>query len=73
MPPENDGKQVRRMAYRLAGAGFEFAGVVAAFCLLGWWLDRKLDTAPWLLVTGLVISFVGGMYRLWKIGKESFD
>jgi ATP synthase protein I len=31
---------------------------------IGWLLDRKLGTAPWLLLVGGAIGFVGGMREL---------
>jgi F0F1-type ATP synthase assembly protein I len=31
---------------------------------IGWLLDRKLHTAPWLLLAGGAIGFVGGMREL---------
>ncbi|MEQ8766765.1 MAG: AtpZ/AtpI family protein [Planctomycetota bacterium] len=41
---------------RYMGVGFGFmaeAGLVAA---LGWWLDGRFGTAPWLLVAGTMIG-----------------
>ena len=73
MASPKDNKGGARRAYRLMGAGFEFAGVVAVFVLLGWWLDRKFDTSPWLLLTGLGMAFFGGTYKLWRIGQADFD
>jgi ATP synthase protein I len=31
---------------------------------IGWLLDRKLHTAPWLLLVGGAIGFAGGMREL---------
>jgi F0F1-type ATP synthase assembly protein I len=61
--PKNDDK----IAYaRWAGLGIEFAGVVAVFCGIGYWLDQKWDTSPWLLLAGFFIGFAGMFYNLWK-------
>jgi F0F1-type ATP synthase assembly protein I len=49
---------------RLAGLGFELAASIAGGGLLGWWLDRRFGTAPKLLLTGLGIGIVGGLYNL---------
>ena len=60
--PSND-----KMTYaRWAGIGIEFCGVVVVFCAMGYWLDQKLDTSPWLLLTGFFIAFVGMFYNIWK-------
>lgn len=58
---------------RLVGAGAELAGVVAIMTLGGWWLDGKFNTHPWLILTGLAVSLVGGIYKLWRLGRASFD
>ena len=42
---------------RYAGLGIQFALTLVLFGALGWWLDSKWGTQPWLLVTGI---FAGG-------------
>ena len=58
--------------WALMGAGIELAGSVCLLTLLGWWLDSKWHTTPWLLLTGACIGIVGGMYKFWKVGTRSF-
>ena len=47
---------------RYAGLGLQFAGSLALFGALGWWIDRRLHTEPWLLILGMLagsaLSFV---------------
>jgi F0F1-type ATP synthase assembly protein I len=31
---------------------------------LGWWLDRKLGSAPWLMIGGILAGAAGAMYSL---------
>ena len=38
--------------------GYTIAIPIVVFALAGRWLDRRLDTAPWLLLTGIFISLV---------------
>ena len=35
--------------------------------LLGWWLDKKLATGPWLLVVGALFGIGVGFYLFFKI------
>ncbi len=56
----------------LIGSGFEFAGAVALLTLGGWWLDGRLGSRPWLMLLGLLVGTVGGIYRLYLEGKRFF-
>ena len=51
---------------RYSGAGLELAGATAGLALVGYWIDGKLDTAPWALLAGVAIGIVGGLYNLVK-------
>lgn len=53
-----------RSGGEMATAGLELGLIFAVLALGGWWLDRKLDTSPWLLLLGCLIGIVGGLYRL---------
>jgi F0F1-type ATP synthase assembly protein I len=47
---------------RYAGLGLQFVVTVALFGALGWWIDGKLGSTPWLLVAGVltggVVAFI---------------
>jgi F0F1-type ATP synthase assembly protein I len=47
-----------------AGLGLQFAMTMAVLGGLGWWLDGKLSTTPWLLVAGVLIGAIGGFIRI---------
>ncbi len=49
---------------RHAGAGLQFALTFLGLGLVGWWLDGRLGSAPWLLICGIVVGAAGGMYSL---------
>ncbi len=49
-----------------AGLGFEFAGVLAVFCYMGYRLDKAFDTSPWLLLAGFAVGFIGMLYTILK-------
>lgn len=70
----SSGRRARQDANPLLmmGAGVELAGVVLVMALGGWWLDGKLGTGPWLMVAGVGVGTVGGIYNLYRIGKRFF-
>lgn len=47
-------------------ASWQLAGSVALGTLLGWWLDRKLGSSPWLLVGGALLGIGTGFYAFFK-------
>lgn len=58
---------------KLAGVGLQFAGVVGLFTFGGHWLDTRLETEPWLLLTGLLLGLVGGGYSMVLKVQRSID
>ena len=49
---------------KYAGAGLQFALTFLACGALGWWLDGKLGTEPWLMIGGILAGAAGAMYSL---------
>ena len=49
---------------KATGVGVEFAGAVAGFTLVGYWIDRKYETSPWGVLIGVSLGLVGGMYNM---------
>ncbi len=49
---------------KYAGAGLQFALTFLACGALGWWLDGKLGTEPWLMIVGILAGAAGAMYSL---------
>jgi ATP synthase protein I len=43
---------------RHAGLGLQFVGTLALLGGLGWWLDGKWGTGPWLLVVGIFLGSI---------------
>ena len=58
--------------YRMAGVGFEFIVAVGLFGFIGWWLDRRLATGPWLMVSGFGIGFAVGLFQLVRAANKMF-
>jgi F0F1-type ATP synthase assembly protein I len=65
-PTQEDERHQRERSrqLRFAGLGLEFAGGIAAFVLLGWWIDSRFQTSPKGLVAGAVLGCVGGLAHL---------
>ncbi|HXN56081.1 MAG TPA: AtpZ/AtpI family protein [Myxococcales bacterium] len=65
-------------AYRKAGpwldASWQLSGSLAFWILVGYFLDRKLNTAPWLLLAGSVLGMIVGFYLFFRavaaLGKK---
>lgn len=49
---------------RYAGLGAQFVAAIAVVGALGWWLDGKLGTSPWLLIAGVFVGAVGGFIAM---------
>lgn len=61
---DRDSLDAMRAYGRFAGLGVQF---VASMCLLGfvgYWLDGKLGTYPWLLIVGIFLGAAGSFYSL---------
>lgn len=75
-PREGQGEQIAS-SYRKAGpfldASWQLVGAVGLWTLVGWWLDKKFGTGPWLLVVGAVLGMGLGFYLFFRsltaIGK----
>ena len=44
----------------------QLAIAVVAFFFLGRWLDSVLNTAPWLMITGLIVGTAGGFVSFFR-------
>jgi F0F1-type ATP synthase assembly protein I len=62
--PSQRGEQPQAEYLRYAGVGIQFAGTFLVTGALGWWLDGKLGTSPWLLLVGIFLGAAGGFYSL---------
>jgi len=51
--------------------GAQIAGTLAGLTLLGWWLDGRLGTTPWLMLGGIVLAFAGVGALLYRLVKQT--
>lgn len=49
------------------GLGASLAFSLAAFLGLGWWVDRRLGTEPWMLLAGGALGLLAGFYNVYKV------
>jgi ATP synthase protein I len=64
-PRDEVGESYRKAAPYL-DASWQLVGSVVLWSAIGWFLDKKLHTAPWLLVSGSVIGIGLGFYLFFK-------
>ncbi|HEY2587704.1 MAG TPA: AtpZ/AtpI family protein [Tepidisphaeraceae bacterium] len=66
----NGGGPIR--AYGLLGIGFEFLASICVFGAIGWWVDRRLNTFPWLTLAGGALGFAAGLTLLIRAARSAF-
>lgn len=61
-------------AYRIIGLvgsfGFTTAGAMAGGYFLGSYLDKKLDTAPWFMLSFILLGIAGSFIEFFKLIKK---
>jgi len=61
-------------AYRIIGLvgsfGFTTAGAMAGGYFLGNYLDKKLNTAPWFMLTFILLGVAGSFIEFFKLIKK---
>ena len=65
-PPEKRDDRESASWHKMAGIGVEFIAAVGVFAALGWWLDGKFATSPWLVIAGCGLGFTVGLYQMVK-------
>jgi len=55
---------------RFATLGVEFIAIFGAAVAAGFWADRRWATEPALTLTGAVIGFAGGMFRMVRVARQ---
>ncbi|HZZ44488.1 MAG TPA: AtpZ/AtpI family protein [Tepidisphaeraceae bacterium] len=66
-PPKSDADNSSWIG--LSSVGFEFVFSVLLPGSLGWWLDRRFGTAPWLMLVGGLFGFITGFFLLMRTIK----
>ncbi len=55
---------------QISSLGMEFAVAELLGIGLGFWLDSKCGTTPWMLLVGAVVGFALGFYIIFRAAKE---
>lgn len=50
---------------RASVMGLHMVSGIIVGCLLGYWLDKWLETSPWLAGAGLVLGIAAGFRNVW--------
>jgi ATP synthase protein I len=66
-----DQEENRKAGFAYA-AGITLVVTVAAFCGLGWLLDKWLGTEPYLLIGGIVLGSAAGLFEFVRISSKTY-
>ncbi len=70
---DNETKKLFRTLGVLSTAGMAMAFSIAIGVLVGYYLDQKFDTAPWLFIIFLIFGIIAAfknLYYMYKKAKE---
>ena len=63
-------KKIIKQGAQLIVLGFELAAPVVVGLFAGYYLDRKFDSQPWLMMLGLLAGFFYGLKTLFSMLKR---
>ncbi|PYS68982.1 MAG: hypothetical protein DMF69_18375 [Acidobacteria bacterium] len=69
--PDSKEDTNRKTGYAYA-AGISLFATVAAFCGLGWFLDKWFGTQPWCLIGGIVLGSAAGLYQFIRLSSKTY-
>ncbi|HHT9136356.1 MAG TPA: AtpZ/AtpI family protein [Candidatus Wunengus sp. YC60] len=70
MPFNKNKDEVYRIVGMVGSFGFTTAGAMAGGYFLGSYLDRKLNTAPWLTLSFIMLGVIGSFIEFFKLIKK---
>lgn len=69
--PSDDGRSPMARGYVLASRVMSIGFQMMIPTALGWWVDSKWKTSPWMLFVGVVLGFVVAMLELVRLARDS--
>ena len=70
MPFDKNKNEVYRILGIVGSFSFTMAGAVAGGYFLGSYLDKKLNTAPWLMLSLIMLGLAGSFIEFYKLIKK---
>jgi len=70
LPFDKNKNEVYRILGIVGSFGFTMAGAVAGGYFLGSYLDKKLNTAPWLMLSFIMLGIAGSFIEFFKLIKK---
>ena len=70
-PGEDSPQETNRKSGMAYAAGFTLFASVAGFTGLGLLADKWFQTAPWLLILGIVLGSAAGLYQFVRISSKT--
>ena len=67
---ENDTKKLVKSLYYLSTVGLAMALSISIGAFLGYWLDKKFHTEPWLFFVFLALGIVAAFRNLYVMVKK---
>ncbi len=69
----SEGAKVHTQAAQMIRVGSDFVAGIVLSGALGWYLDRRFDLAPWLMLSFLVVGFVFGFWTILRFLSKRTD
>ena len=70
MPFDKNKGEVYRILGIVGSFSFTMAGAVAGGYFLGSYLDKKLNTTPWLMLSFIMLGIAGSFIEFFKLIKK---
>jgi ATP synthase protein I len=67
---DKDAKKMWRSALRFSAVGLEMGVAVAIGYGVGWYLDRRFGTKPYLTIIWLLLGIGAAFYTIFRVARE---
>lgn len=68
MPDESPRRESNRLS--ATGLGLQLAVGMAAFAVMGYWIDRKRGGGVLYTLAGVALGILYVMYEMWKLARQ---
>ena len=60
-------QKIMKASGPVAAASYGLIGSIVLLSFLGYFLDKWFETAPWLMMAGMVMGVISGFYEISKV------